>query len=296
MQVGIQAVVVAACATLVLLFCSFDTLEFTELGLNYGWVTETVDEDVYTFGRYYLGLGHHFIKFPQTVRSIVFIDDVTSQKHGPALQSRTWDGLSVRLEVSFQYKLKPAEVYAMYTTLGSDYEQTFIRMAIEQITSCASRYKAHSFFINRTSIAEDMHSMLGQHFRTHGFSDIPFLQLRTVHLPIEFENSLMQTQLMEQDILTAREERNAKSVTFETKVLQAEQSVKQISNNALAQAASILVHNDAYCDQYGFTQKLQSQGLKHVMQNAEWDPIQLLDYMRIRALRDHPSTNSIIKM
>merc|ERR1712107_896469 len=97
---------VALCTMAILFFSSFDTLEYQEVGLNYSWISETVEDKPYMSGRYYLGIGNHFIKFPKMVKSVFFIDDPNAERHGPALQSRTRDGLNVNLEVSFQYRLK----------------------------------------------------------------------------------------------------------------------------------------------------------------------------------------------
>lgn len=288
--------VVAAVATFLLLFMSFDTLEFTEMGLNYSWITENIEEQVYEHGRYYLGLGHKFIKFPKMVRSVVFSNDPSGLKHGPALESRTNDGLRVQLEVSFQYKLKVDEVNNMYMTLGPEYQQTFVRMAIDQITAEATLHNAYDFFANRTLIAVNMHSMLDTHFRKHGFSEVPFLQLRTVHLPTVFEDAISKTQLQEQDIQIAKMEQKANTVLFETRVLQAERTVQVISNNALAEAAAILLANSAFCEQYLITQRLQTLALKGLMANTSWTPERLLDYLRVRALRQHPSENTIIRI
>lgn len=282
---------------LVILFlCSFDTLEYQEMGLNYSWISETIEEKAYGSGRYYLGLGNHFIKFPKMVKSIFFLDDLTTETQGPSLQSRTKDGLNVRLEVSFQYRIKFNEVYKMYTTLGPHYEQTFIRMAIEQLTTSATMHNAHFFFSNRTTISTEMHKMLDGHFQQHGFAEIPFFQLRTVHLPTEFEDAIKETQVKQQEIQIAQLEQKTQRVTFQTRVLQAEQHVKVVQNQAAAEAASIMAQNDAYCKQYRITQTLQSQALKELMSASGWTAKQLLEYLRIRAVRDHPSELTTIRM
>merc|ERR1719440_2118932 len=156
--VPICVIVVVCC--IVLFFMSFDTLEYQEMGLNYSWISETVERETYASGRYYLGVGNHFIKFPSMVKSVFFLDDMSPNSQGPALQSRTRDGLNVRLEVSFQYRLIFKDLYKLYTTLGVHYEKTLVRMAIEQLTTAATVHNAHNFFNNRTIIAEEMHELL----------------------------------------------------------------------------------------------------------------------------------------
>merc|ERR1712113_668039 len=183
-----------------------------------------------------------------------------------------------------------------YTTLGKNYQQTFVRMAIEQLTTAATMHNAHFFFSNRTTISAEMHKMLDGHFKQHGFAEIPFFQLRTVHLPREFEDAIKETQVKQQEIQIAQLEQKTNRVSFETTVLQAEQAVKVMHNQAAAEAAAILAHNDAYCKQYRVTQTLQSEALKQLKDEAGWDSKQLLEYLRIRAVRDHPSDKTTIRL
>jgi len=292
----IPVLAVALTTLMVLFFLSFDTLEYQEIGLNYSWISETVESKPYASGRYYLGLGNHFIKFPRMVKSVFFVDDLTGETQGPALQSRTKDGLTVRLEVSFQYRLKTSELFKLYTTLGSLYEQTFVRMAIEQLTTASTMHNAHYFFSNRTVISQEMHAMLDGHFQEHAFAEVPFFQLRTVHLPNEFEDAIKDTQVKQQEIQIATLEQKTNRVTYETNVLKAEQAVKVMQNEADAEAAAILAQNNAYCEQYKVTQNLQSEALKGLMSAAGWDVKQLLEYMRIRAVREHPAERTTIRL
>lgn len=279
---------------LLLVVASFDTLEYQELGLRYSWIAETIDPATYRSGRYYLGLGNHFIKFPAMVKPIYFEDQPSQPVQGPAVRSRTADGLNVLLEISFQYKLIPEKLYDLYTILGDDYEKTFVRIAIEQLTSAATFFDANSFFVNRTVIGPEMHEHLRKHFLAHVFADVPFFQLRTVHLPTEFEEAIQETQVKQQDIQIAQAEQMSKKVQFATKVIQAEQQVKVMTQNAEAEAKRVLLNNGAFCKQYTVTQEKQVEALKAVMKASAWNGDQLLDYLAIRAIRDHPAEKMTI--
>ncbi|CAK9043625.1 unnamed protein product [Durusdinium trenchii] len=291
----VPVLIVAGISLVLLVLFSFDTLEYQEYGLNYSKISETVERHPYTSGRYYLGIANHFIRFPRMVNSVLFSDEDAGKKQGPALQSRTRDGLNVRLEVSFQYRLKFDRVYDLYATLGSDYEPTFLRMAIEQLATAATDHSAHFFFTNRTAISAVMHQRLDDHFQERAFSEVPFFQLRTVHLPHDFEEAIRETQVKQQDIQIATLEQKTKTVTFKTRVLQAEQDVKVLVNQAEAEAASIQAANRAYCQQYQVTQDLQTSALSRLAKSSGWNPEELLHYMRIRALRSHPANRSMIR-
>jgi len=49
-----------------------------------------------------LGIGHSFVKFPKNVQMVDFSKDRNADRG--AIQSRTFDGLEVILEISFQFE------------------------------------------------------------------------------------------------------------------------------------------------------------------------------------------------
>jgi len=314
MQGMLSVLVVGLVAAAVMFLLSFDSLEYQEMGLKYSFVYEHVDTEPVGSGRYFLGIGNRFLKFPKMVKSIYLIGgqtnyytrrrrgsqsdqpSLTSQFEGPALQSRTLDGLNVRLEISFQYRLKFEHLYNLYSTLGLNYEDTLVRMAIEQLTTSTTKHPAHFFFTNRTTVGREMHRELREHFDKHAFSDVPFFQLRTVHLPKDFEDAIKTTQVKQQEIQIATLEQSRNTVAFETRVLQAEQQVYVLQHQAEAEVQSIQVKNDAYCRQFKLTQGLQATALKELTGASSWNSEQLLSYLRIRAVREHPSDKTTIRI
>jgi len=278
--------------TLFFLCClSFDTLEYQEIGLNYSWISETVEDRTYGAGRYYIGIGNSFIKFPRVVNNMYFGDELTPGIviNGPALQSRTQDGLTVRIEVSFQYKLKKEGLFELYQTFGPDYQLILLRMAIEQLTTATTKHNAHDFFIDRTGLSKEMHHLLDEHFQKHGYAEVPFFQLRTVKLPQDFEDSIQDTQVKEQEIKVAKAQQDQNRINYETSLIQAGQNVKVLYHQAAAKSASIYAQNNAYCRQYRLMQTMQANALGEVAKNVSWSPQELLEYIRIRAVREHPS-------
>jgi len=342
----------------------YDVLEYQEIGLNYSWLWQQVDDWPYSNGRHYIGVANRFIKFPKMVRSISFVDNVTGTKtacdafewqftcsdpehlkfrggeetgclqacraagysccslnsdgicsggihpipgtfkyraavicpQGPALQSRTKDGLHVTLEVSFQYRLKPSRLYDLFTTVGTHYEGLLTRVAVEQITIASTQYSANEFFNKRSVIADEMKEMLDGHFRKHAWSDVPFFQLRTVNLPVEFEDAIQNTQIQQQEIQIAFAEQKQNRVRYESTVIQAQQRVRSILLAADAEAASVLASNDAYCRQYNLTQGLQREALVQMMSDADWGSEEILQYLRVRAVREHPSDKTTMNI
>jgi len=66
-----QLCAVCYCISTITLFfmiiSAFSSLEVNELGLDYSSISKTVSKNYYGAGYHFLGVGHHFIKYPKTV-------------------------------------------------------------------------------------------------------------------------------------------------------------------------------------------------------------------------------------
>jgi regulator of protease activity HflC (stomatin/prohibitin superfamily) len=287
--IGSGVLVVAA---IVVFLVSFGSLDPTELGLNYSWPSQSVEDKGYANGRYWLGLGHSFIKFPGTVQTIQFSDE-DHNSQGGSLSSRTSDGLEVVLETSFQYQLNASSVYGLYQKYGTDYERVFTTMAMDSITTIATEFNATAFFNDRTKIGLAMEDQLQATFGD-SYATIAYFQLRKTSLPHDFETAIQDTEVKRQDIQTAMAEKQNQEVQMQTKVLQAQQQAQEIAFNANATAQSTLAFVDAYVRQFKLSQELQAEGFKPIKDKLGED--QLLDYMRMRAIRDHPDQLSVVNI
>lgn len=280
-------------ALVVFLLC-FSSLEFTEIGLNYSWFGCSVEPKGYAAGRYFLGLGHSFVRFPATVQTIQFSDE--SDSSGPALRSRTSDGLEVHLEVSFQFQLNSSSVYDLYEKFGTDYAPIFVNMAMNVITSSATEHNATAFFNDRTAIGLDMENKVKQGFDVAAYATVPYFQLRSVSLPSEFEQAIQETEVANQDIQTASAERENTEVQMVTKVLQAQQQAMAIGLAANATAQSTMLNMEAYVGQFKLAQSLQAQSFSQLYGKLGNNETLLLEYMRTRAMRDHPDHLTVVSM
>eukprot|EP00933_Yihiella_yeosuensis_P019152 TRINITY_DN15540_c1_g2_i1.p1 TRINITY_DN15540_c1_g2~~TRINITY_DN15540_c1_g2_i1.p1 ORF type:complete len:327 (+),score=53.70 TRINITY_DN15540_c1_g2_i1:40-981(+) len=283
-----------AIALVILVVASLASLEYTEIGLNYSWFSSDVDTQGYGAGLYLLGPGHSFIRFPSTVQTIQFSNERGSS--GGMLRSRTSDGLEVSLEVSFQYQLNVTSAYDLYHKFGTDYERIYVNMAMDLLTRVATIYNASQFFSDRQKIALGMEEELKSHFGTDGYCSIPFFQLRSVDLPKAFDDAIQDTEVKKQDIQTAQAEYGNQEVQMQTQVLQALQQAKAIALKANASAQTILLNMNAYVKQFALAQELQAESLKPLYGKLNKDEKLLLEYMSVRALRDHPAQHTVVNL
>ena len=61
--------------SIILLVCSFSTLEPNEVGIEYNANTLSINTDeLYESGRHFLGLGHSFLIYPKTLQQVRFAE------------------------------------------------------------------------------------------------------------------------------------------------------------------------------------------------------------------------------
>ncbi|MCQ2819670.1 MAG: hypothetical protein MJ252_20590 [archaeon] len=133
------------------------SLEATQYGLDYSWISKTVDNKTYDSGLRFLGFIHSYIQFPKTVQTIEFSNDTMANRK--PIESRTSDGLEVILEISFQYVLQPENLYKLYTKYGLAYHQVFQNIAIDVLTEEATKFTAYEFFWDRGRIKDDFQTV-----------------------------------------------------------------------------------------------------------------------------------------
>mmetsp|Transcript_96789 Transcript_96789/g.273494 ORF Transcript_96789/g.273494 Transcript_96789/m.273494 type:complete len:316 (+) Transcript_96789:123-1070(+) len=290
---SVTCVVTAAVVFLAATYSAWSVLEPWEIGLDYSTITQSIGEEAWSSGRHYIGVGHKFIRFNSTVTTVQFSHDLRTSSSGP-LRSRTADGLEVNLELSFQYRLLPDTLYKMYTKYGPDFHGIFVKMGMDLLTVAATKHNARAFFVNRTAIGKMMEDTLRSHFMTRALVEVPLFQFQAVSLPSKFEEAIKATQVAEQKIKRVRAEQSMLTVEYETGVIQAQRYVKVRMQQADAKAKAIALKNSADIASFNASQMLTLSAFEAILNVFDGDAAQLLDYMKVRAMRDHPAEHSIL--
>lgn len=272
-------------ALTVFIILGFSSLEANEYGLDYSWLSKSVDKIAKSNGLYFLGIGHSFIRFPKTVQLIEFsnstesFEEETSHKT-PPIKSRTSDGLEVSLEISFQYSLQPENLYKLYRRFDTSYKVIFKNIATDILTEAATNYTAYDFFTERGAIKDYFQRKLNNHFNETCYANIEFLQLRRVELPTKFEDAIQDTEVMKQDIQKANAELNKAKVEIETQILTADFHKNATINLAEGEAASIEKNNEAEVESLRKFFGSKIEGLKAMMNRLNLTPEELIDYTK----------------
>ena len=273
------------CVSFLLILFGFASLEATEYGLNYNWISKSISPQIKENGLYFIGIGHSFIKFPKTVQTIEFSNSKAANQ-GP-IQSRTSDGLEVTLEISFQYILQKDQIYKLYTKYGKDYNYIFQNIAVHTLTEEATKYTAYNFFMDRGKIKDDFQYELDKIFQVLCFSNIQFLQLRSVDLPNLFEASIQESEVKKQDIQKAKAEQNKIMIEVDTQIKAAEFQKNVSINKAEGEAKAIYEQNKADVESLMKMQQTQIYVYKNYKDTLKLDNTKLLNLMKSKLIKGY---------
>jgi hypothetical protein len=276
----------------ILLIFGFSSLEATELGLDYSWVTKNVDSTIYQNGLHFLGIGHSFVKYPKMVQTIEFSNDRGADLK--SLQSRTQDGLEVVIEVSFQYQIDSSKLFPLFNAYGEHYKEVFQNIAADILTEESTKFTAYQFFNNKAMITNDFKDKLNIQYQLECFSSVIFLQLRKVDLPNPFEEAIRETEVKKQDINIAKAEQKKVLVEVDTLIKSALFQKNVTINIAEGDAQSILQNNDAQVDSYNKVQTAQTNAYMNLKNNLAMKNEDLLKMIKTQVVRDYAGNNMAV--
>jgi len=247
--------------SIVLLAVSFGSLEPTEIGLAISGSTQAVDTTTvpYAPGRYFLGLGGYFIKFPSTTTQIKL--EVAS---GTDISARSNDGLLISLDVSYEYKLIQNELAELYRKFTDAYETPINKLTGDVVRSVAARFPATAFYSDRNNVSTAMFAQLTRDFPSLHVQLYSF-QLLDITLPTAFAAAIGVTQVTAASIDTALNQQTQTLIQAQTTVIaasqqasiitaQADATVNQTLIQGQAQAGAILAQTNSVIEAYKLLQ------------------------------------------
>ena len=247
--IGVAIIVIIA-----LVAASFAKVDTTEFGLKYSHAAQKIDrETLYQSGRYYVGVGGEFIKYPKTVQELVL----------PVFDARTSDGLKISLEVSINYMIVPeiASVVSMFEKLGRHYDGFLARLSVNVIRDASAEATAFEYAMNRTTVKDDMEKALQAEIKEMGF-ELTGLQLLNVDFPYNFSSTLQNTLMLQQQVTQAEREKDAEYVAMVGEVDKANVTAAGILADAKAEATTITASADAEAE--SFTDTLAKEADAHL--------------------------------
>jgi len=218
---------------IVCLAISFQTLDQLDYGLNYNSIGEQIEAEVYEkAGLYFLGVGHSFIRYPKTIQTMEFVAEENDR-----LQTRTSDGLPVKLSISFQFRYDPGRLLENYLTYKGEERVVYENVAKATIANVATNFTAYTFFNDKQGIATSMQIEVTRIFSESLYALVDAFQITQVELPSQFQQAILDTIQAKQNITTTLRYKENMAVTFNTQVIVANQTRLQTVALAYGTAA-----------------------------------------------------------
>ena len=255
MKVGVGCCCMVLIASAIMVGCSFGVLDPTQFALDYDTVNfQIADGVLYTGGRHFIGLGHQFIIFPNTLQTVRM--GAVSAGEGSdgetvktsSLMARTEDGLQVTLDISFQYRLTAdlEQIIKLYSDFQDNYRPAYVRIARNVLRDVASEFQAFQYFYNRTVVGAKMREVLNQALANHS-AIVQAFQLLNVELPTRFSSAIEATEVARQAIENARYQQDVARTEANTRVEEAKRQALIIALEANATAQSTTLQARGPC-------------------------------------------------
>ena len=303
-------VVVATCGcatlvlTVVLVACSFSTLEPTEFGLEYNGVSKTLNKaELYENGRHFIGLAHYFIKYPKTQQTIKFAPEKDADH--PSLRSRSRDGMKITIGASLQFTINKnvSQIVQLYEWFGpsedddqiADYKRAYIRVSRAVLRNAAASFKSFDFFLQRDAVIKKMTDDITRELDRIHCKVITF-NLLSIGVPRVFQGAIQRTEVAKQDILTAVNEYAQKQEVANLKIAEAKISSQIKIREAAAKANGYLAQVDS--NVLSLAAKLKNEAVSYQMLANELglDVEALLQYIWTNAVASHGGDGTSIAL
>ena len=280
------SVIIVASVIVIYFIFAFDSVGYNQYALNQNSLSQEIENKVYEKGFYHIGPINQFIKFPKTVQPIEFYGSYP-------LDSRTKDGLLIHIQLSFQYKLRKADLIQLYGTFALEYENFFVSQARTTLRDVSSFYNAIEFFNNRTYIGDIMFEYLIQDLDVM-FADVVYFQLREIDLPDEFEEALKQVQIAQQQYQIALYEQEAAIIRAQTQIIEAQAEANITVVLAEADAEAYLINMEAQAEALNITLTAERLAYYAMGQELNLTSSELLALLWVMAIQEHNDSLLII--
>jgi len=279
--ITILSIIIFIILLLLYLLISMDVVEPLEYGLPYNKFTKSIGKSAYDSGRYILNPFKSFLKYPKNLVTIEFSENKKAE--AAPLQTRTGEGLSVILSVSFQYQLIKEKISDLYNLANINFHSTFVRISRDVILKVGGMFNATDYWMNRVKIAEIMKlNMDKELFKAYGHC--VSLQLLKIELPKTYEDSIVQTQVEMQKINMRKFEQSAELIRQNSLVIisEAEQKIRITNATGLAEASRIKAF--AKANALNNTINAENMMYKLAMDELEFTQEELLKYIYLDSI------------
>eukprot|EP00163_Fabomonas_tropica_P000153 TRINITY_DN1010_c0_g1_i6.p1 TRINITY_DN1010_c0_g1~~TRINITY_DN1010_c0_g1_i6.p1 ORF type:complete len:312 (+),score=63.20 TRINITY_DN1010_c0_g1_i6:337-1272(+) len=239
--------------SIILIAVSFSALQPNQVGLDLNRNNQKIDDSrLYQSGTHFLGLGHGFtlslslslslFKFGTTLRTVRFCEDC----HSPTLTARSKDGLSLRMDVNFEYKLRVEikGLVELYSKFGTSYEEQYIRTSRDVIRLVCGEFVAQEYSFNRSLVGVRIKEALN-HTLYDLQASVESVNILNIDLPAAFAQAIQESELVKQEKERVQFEKESADITANTMIIEAEKRAELRVSEALTNKTNRLLQKDA---------------------------------------------------
>jgi len=276
---------------MLIVLISMDSLEPLQYGITYNKITKTIGTEVYESGRYIIGPTKGFFVYPANLVTIEFSD--SRRATGAPLQTRTAEGLSISLHVSFQYKLIKNKIPQLYNMANIQYHSTYVRIARDVILKIAGMYNATTYWQQRLKIGEHMKSQLSVELK-NAFATCEGLQILRIDMPKPYEDSIVATQVEVQKTSMRKFEQTAELIRQQIDVIRSSAEQKIRVTNATGTAEAYRIKQFATAKAINNTITMESSVYKQVQDQLGLKDADLTSYIFLSGVNDQKNAKLLI--
>jgi hypothetical protein len=246
--------------TVILVPLSFERIEYYEAGIKSRSSTGTVYRDeIYSSGNHFIGPDYTFKKFPVSVLGFNQAVAVWTKSGGNDA------GATLTLDISFQYKLKAADLGKLYAKVAQSYEPLVVTYALDAIKNTAPLYGADEYLTKREVIEQAFLKNVTKNLNDNIFCEVLDLQMRNVGLSADFKTTKLNTAI--------QVETNAKEIYVQDSTIIVEKTSLQVlektneateTANAATAEANVIKEQAIYLAKQT-VETARSNGLKHML-------------------------------
>jgi len=246
--------------TIILIPMSFSKIEYYEAGLRQQKSSGRLSYDkVYDAGNYMIGPDFEFKKFPINLQLFNQRVAVWSKSGGDDA------GATINLDISFQYRIRSADIPQLYQKVAMSYEPLVVTYALDAIKNTAPLYGVDQYLTQRSIIEANFKLNVTNALATDMYVDVVDLQLRRIILSPDYESTKLNAALQVEQNQKEFYVQNKTIIEEETalEVLQIDNQAVQVANAAVADANQI--KDTAVYQAKQLVEERRSAGLKYML-------------------------------
>jgi regulator of protease activity HflC (stomatin/prohibitin superfamily) len=272
--IGINIIVFGLLTFIFLIPFNIQQVEQDEYAIKYNIFTNNFDDSVLTQGIYFMPFSFEFYKFKRTLQNIELNE----------LNCMTRDKVILKLHVMLQIQYYPntlKDTLLKQFLNDQNYKELINSIAYSTILNSCLYWSVEQYYMERSQIDTMMYDQLFSNINMLNVkSKVIFFQLVNIKFPESYSNLIKEKQNIEQNKQTALNDRTNKITQAQTEIIISKKNA--MINLINANMSSNIILNKANLDskQIIIFWNLRTNYLKHVSNELELNPIDLLNYFK----------------